>query len=71
MGYVSFCHPERLYADLKNELADGLAGHMLVCVCLLVSSLNFHAKPEKNMPSRIMVKLKLFFCKLMQNTVTY
>jgi len=33
-------------------MANGLASHMLVSLCLLGSNLNVHAKPEKPRPSR-------------------
>jgi len=36
----------------ENVLGNGLAWHMLVCVCSLGSKLNVHAKPKKLMPSR-------------------
>jgi len=36
----------RSHAGLSNVMACGLACHMLVCVCLLGSSLFVHAKPE-------------------------
>ena len=36
----------------KNLLASGLACHILVCVCLLVSNFNLHGLPEKLRLSR-------------------
>lgn len=42
----------------ENVLANGLASHMLACVCSLGSQLNVHAKPKKSGHQEIQLTFK-------------